>query len=59
MQANIRSLASQLHASAALLTELARIASAVSCARAGDITALANNTASVIQPDGMCLSQNV
>ncbi|KAF5836244.1 hypothetical protein DUNSADRAFT_6196, partial [Dunaliella salina] len=51
-QANIRSLASNLHASAALLTELARIASAVSCASAGNIMALANNTASVIQPDG-------
>jgi len=51
-QANIRSLASQLHASAALLTELARIASAVSCANSGNIMALANNTASVIQPDG-------
>jgi hypothetical protein len=52
LQASIRGLASQLHASAALLTELARISSAVSCASAGNIMALASNTSSVIAPDG-------
>lgn len=54
-QTTIRTLAAQLHASAALLAEMSRVATAVALAVNGNVLPLSDNTAAALQPDGEAL----